>query len=78
MFRLSILAPLALLLCAAQLSAVPLITEFMASNDSVLYDEDGDSSDWIEIHNPDSEAHDLGGYFLTNDAGTLRNGGCPR
>ncbi len=34
--------------------AAPLITEFMASNDSTLADEDGDFSDWIEIHNPDA------------------------
>jgi len=27
------------------------ITEFMASNTHTLLDEDGDSSDWIEIQN---------------------------
>ncbi|MGI9243321.1 MAG: chitobiase/beta-hexosaminidase C-terminal domain-containing protein, partial [Verrucomicrobiales bacterium] len=43
----------------------------MAANDSALYDEDGDSSDWIEIHNPDDVPHNLAGYFLTNDAGDL-------
>ncbi|MBN1950237.1 MAG: hypothetical protein JW801_03485 [Bacteroidales bacterium] len=27
------------------------IPEFMASNSTVLVDEDGDFSDWIELHN---------------------------
>ena len=31
--------------------AGPLITEFMADNDTVLDDEDGEFSDWVEIHN---------------------------
>ena len=57
------LAPVAL--------AAPVITEFMASNDTALYDEDGQSSDWIEVHNPDASPIDLGGYCLTNDAGEL-------
>ncbi len=45
----------------------PMVTEFMASNDHVLLDEDGEASDWIEIHNPGSAAVDLGGWFLTDD-----------
>ncbi len=49
------------------LSATPLISEFMADNKSALYDEDGDSSDWIELFNPGPNTQDLGGYFLTND-----------
>ena len=32
-------------------SADVIITEFMASNNSVIDDEDGESSDWIEIYN---------------------------
>ena len=42
----------------------PLITEFMAANDSTLADEDGEFSDWIEIHNPDSTPISLAGYHL--------------
>ena len=30
----------------------PLITEFLAANKTDFVDEDGDSSDWVEIHNP--------------------------
>lgn len=46
-----------------------LITEFMAKNDSIIADEDGDYSDWIEIHNSaTSGGVDLGGWSLTDDA----------
>jgi hypothetical protein len=48
--------------------AGPVITEFMASNSSVLVDDDGAYSDWIEIHNPDSVTIDLTGWFLTDSA----------
>lgn len=48
--------------------AAPVITEFMASNETTLADEDGDFPDWIEIFNPDDEPVDLVGYFLTDDA----------
>ena len=45
----------------------PIISEFMASNSTVLPDEDGDFSDWIEISNPTNNPIDLGGYHLTDD-----------
>ncbi|MGB0386056.1 MAG: lamin tail domain-containing protein [Ardenticatenaceae bacterium] len=44
-----------------------LISEFMASNDNTLADEDGDYSDWIEIHNRDSTLVNLEGWYLTDD-----------
>ncbi|NJN83131.1 MAG: hypothetical protein HC802_13160, partial [Caldilineaceae bacterium] len=43
------------------------ISEFMADNTSSLTDEDGDFSDWIEIHNQSPEVADLGGWSLTDD-----------
>jgi hypothetical protein len=43
------------------------INEFMASNDGVLLDEDGDSSDWIEIWNEGRTPVSLGGLTLTDD-----------
>ena len=49
-----------------------IITEFMASNDGGIRDEDGDSSDWIEIHNSGLEAVDLDGWYLTDSAATPR------
>ncbi len=51
--------------------SAPIITEFMAVNESGLADEDGDFSDWIEIHNPDSTAILLAGYHLTDQAANL-------
>lgn len=55
----------------AALHASPLITEFMAINDSSLEDEDGEFSDWIEIHNPDESAINLSGWHLTDDPSDL-------
>ena len=40
------------------------ITEFMANNTDTLQDEDGDYSDWIEIHNPTDVAVNLDGWHL--------------
>ncbi len=45
----------------------PVISEFLAANDSVLTDEDGAFSDWIEIHNPEVVSISLAGYHLTDD-----------
>ena len=50
----------------------PIINEFVALNRSTLYDEDGQSSDWIEIYNPNSNTIDLEGHFLTNDSDNLK------
>ena len=44
-----------------------LITEFGAANSDTLRDEDGDSSDWVEIHNPGTNTASLLGWFLTDD-----------
>lgn len=46
----------------------PVLNEFLASNDSNFTDEDGNSSDWIEIYNPNPFAIDLEGFHLTDDA----------
>lgn len=45
----------------------PLITELMARNVDTLLDEDGDSSDWIEVYNPGGEPYALAGHHLTDD-----------
>jgi len=47
------------------------INEFMASNNDTLTDENGDYSDWIEIHNPTDITFNLDGWFLTDDESTL-------
>jgi len=48
------------------LSVNPVITEFVASNDTSLEDGFGEDSDWIEIHNPHDEVIDLDGFFLSD------------
>ena len=47
------------------------ISEFMASNDNILNDEDGDSEDWIEIFNEGASVVNLTGWHLTDDAALL-------
>jgi hypothetical protein len=44
------------------------ITEFMAANASTIADEDGDSSDWIELQNAGTNAVSLADWLLTDDA----------
>jgi hypothetical protein len=53
------------------LAVQPIISEFLASNNSGIADVDGDHSDWIEIYNPDVTSQSLDGYFLTDDAANL-------
>lgn len=48
------------------LALSPRISEFVASN-TTLDDGDGNSPDWIEIHNRNTSAFDLSGYHLTDD-----------
>jgi hypothetical protein len=43
------------------------INEFMALNQTVLTDEDGEYSDWIEIFNPTGTEVDLEGWGLTDE-----------
>lgn len=52
--------------------ADPLITEFMASNQGSISDEDGFKADWIEIHNPADTPVDMEGWSLTDNASQLR------
>lgn len=44
------------------------INEVMASNNTTIQDEDGDTSDWIELYNYGSEAVSLAGYGLSDRA----------
>lgn len=47
------------------------ITEFMAGNTKTIPDNDGDFSDWIEIHNAGAAAVNLGGWYLTDSSANL-------
>jgi len=44
------------------------ISEFLADNSRVFPDENGEYSDWIEIHNPTPSPINLGGYVLADSA----------
>lgn len=55
----------------------PIISEFLASNDGGLHDEDGEASDWIELHNPGPDPVSLLGYYLTDDAANLTKWALP-
>ena len=61
----------------AMVATHPVIAEFMADNESVLPDGDGDFSDWIEILNPTGAAIQLAGYHLTDDPLDLRKWAFP-
>ena len=61
-----------LVLCLQPFRADPVISEFMAANTRTLADVDGRFSDWIEIHNPDTAAVSLAGWYLTDDAKDLK------
>ena len=47
--------------------AVPVINEFSASNAGTIDDDNGNSTDWIEIYNAGADSINLAGYTLTDD-----------
>ncbi|HKQ36924.1 MAG TPA: lamin tail domain-containing protein, partial [Verrucomicrobiae bacterium] len=65
-----ILLLLAATLCGSAQGQV-FISEFLASNSNGLKDEDGDTSDWIELHNPNHFPVSLEGWYLTDDQAEL-------
>ena len=44
-----------------------IINEVMSSNGSTIYDEDGDTPDWIELYNGGDNIINLNGYGITDD-----------
>ena len=77
-YRSIILLCCSILFLISRAFSVPIINEFVALNNSTLYDEDGQSSDWIEIYNPHQDIVDLEGYFLTNDRENLKKWEFPK
>lgn len=59
---------LPILLSPGRVVADPVISEFSASNQNGLQDEDGDRPDWIEIHNPDPAPAVLTNWYLTDES----------
>jgi hypothetical protein len=71
----SLLLGLALICGASALASAfgaPVITEFMAADQSGLADAEGEYHDWIEIHNPETVPVSLAGCHLTDNASDLR------
>jgi hypothetical protein len=66
-----LLRALLVLLVAASARADVIISEFLANNSSGLRDEDGETSDWIELFNNGSTTTNLLNWRLTDSAGNL-------
>ena len=47
------------------------LAKFLAHNNGLLLDQDGESPDWIEIHNPASQPISLLNWSLTDSATNL-------
>ncbi len=43
------------------------LNEFVTNNRTTLFDETGEPTDWIEIHNSSSETINIAGLYLTDD-----------
>ena len=65
------LFPLLVILAGSLHAQELFITEFMASNNHTLLDQDGDASDWIELCNAGMNTVNLNGWHLTDNAGDL-------
>jgi hypothetical protein len=65
---------LLLALCLGGVTSLPAqvaVTEFLASNDTGLRDDDGDLSGWIELENTNIAPANLEGWFLTDSRSYL-------
>jgi hypothetical protein len=69
--RYSVISHLLFFFCAWVIPASGgvLINEFLANNSGGLSDADGQSSDWIEIHNDSAAPVNLAGWHLTDNPG---------
>ncbi len=43
------------------------LSEYMSDNSFIIYDADGDYSDWVELYNPTDTDADMSGYMLTDN-----------
>ena len=73
MIKLYLVCTVCLLVCSFRFDATAgvVISEFMAANSGGILDEDGDSSDWLELHNDTPASIDLTGWHLTDSASDL-------
>ncbi|MGK0188528.1 MAG: hypothetical protein ACI9R3_004339 [Verrucomicrobiales bacterium] len=76
----ALVAGLAIAIAIASCSladAAIVINEFLARNDRTNVDGDGQSSDWIELHNTGADAVSLDGYRLTDDPDNVETTALP-
>ncbi|NCF86120.1 MAG: hypothetical protein GWQ05_27850 [Verrucomicrobiaceae bacterium] len=59
--------PLLFFLLLLNPAAAFVINEFMAVNNALYADEQGEFDDWLEIYNPQDAPQDLGGLYMSND-----------
>ncbi len=71
-FPLAALSIAAFLASPGALHAQVAISEVLASNRAINFDEDGDSSDWVELENLGAEAVNLEGYAISDDSSDPR------
>lgn len=64
--------------CIADDSGSVVINELLASNRQNVKDPQGQYEDWIELHNPTGAAVDVGGMYLTDNAGDRTQWQIPR
>ena len=54
------------IICASSSKAQLKINEVCSKNDTLITDEDGEYTDWIEIYNPGPGAYDLTGHHISS------------
>ncbi len=47
------------------------INEFLADNETVVADQDGEYDDWIELYNNGTDPVSMNGYYLSDDSSDL-------
>jgi len=60
-----------------QIDSPLMITEYMTDNRSVLYDEDGDFMDWVELYNASDQPFSLAQLYFSDDLTDLRKWSFP-
>ncbi|KAA3597958.1 MAG: T9SS C-terminal target domain-containing protein [Calditrichaeota bacterium] len=69
--KITLVQALIFILSSLAISQDILINEFMSSNTTTIFDEDGDSSDWIELFNYGSIPINLQNYSISDDSTDL-------
>ena len=63
--------------CVSSATAQTVRINEVVSSNSVYIDEDGDTPDWLELHNYGSQNISFNGWFLSDDANDLEKWSFP-